>query len=156
MNPIFKNFLHKNQIKTEELPSPLQEKISLFWKLHDILKEMSNSENKEELIDQQEELEQQLKELDYEILGDIEEEFEDEITNNDREEEAVNDDKMTVLQNDMAILKQLQKMRRTKGIGRHEFKEMGLQTPLGWRTDIGEFTIKRNSIIRYSYDIIGV
>lgn len=150
MTILFKKFIETNAIELKQLPSLLQEKISLFGKLYDILKEIQEPE----LAEQQKELTQQLEELDYEILVDIEEELQDDLNHNDRLEESVEKNTTPKLKTDISIIKELIQMGRKKDIKLNEFKEMGLQTKLGWRTNIGEFTLKRNSLVIRSYDII--
>lgn len=150
----FKVFLQVNQIKKTELPEPLVEKIGLFWKLHAILENIQDTDRAELL--------EQLEQLDYEILGDIEEEYEDQLENNDRLEEllksptvkkAIKKKVVEKLRTDQTILQELVAIGRTSNIGKSELHDLGIKTVLGWKTKIGKFLLKRNSIWYYRYDI---
>ncbi len=157
----FNVFLKDNHIKKTDLPKPLVEKINLFWKLHDLLGSIQESDEQELL--------EQLERLDYEILGDIEEEYEDQLENNDRLEELKNDlvtfkkpigrkiikkRRSTERNTDLNIIDELVKMKRTKNIGKSELIEMGLKTKIGRSTIIGSYVLKRISLFFYRYDII--
>ena len=153
---MFKAFLEKNTLDKKDFPRPLVEKISLFWKLYELLDSIQAADRQELL--------EQLEQLDYEILGDIEEEYEDQLENNDRWEELMKSPlvkqslKKKVKENirtDEVILKELVDMGRTKNLTKDELKEMGIKAKLGVNTPIGPYLIKRKTNwFYYYYDII--
>ncbi len=152
----FKAFLEKNHIQKTDLPRPLVKKITLFWQLYALLDTIQDGD-REDLLEQ-------LEKLDYEILGDIEEEHEDQIENNDRLEELMKSPllKRSIkkkvkekVRTDESIILELVGMKRTKNLTKHELEEMGLKVKLGSKTKIGNFGLKRKTKwFYYYYDII--
>lgn len=151
----FSVFLEENQIRKTDLPKPLVEKIDIFWKLHKLLDAIQDSD-RDDLLEQ-------LEQLDYEILGEIEEEYEDQLENNDRLEELKNSPLVrasikktakTKLRSDEGILQELVKMKRTKNIRRSKLIAMGMKTKIDGDTIIGKYLLKRTSFFYYRYDII--
>jgi hypothetical protein len=151
----FNVFLEVNHIKKTDLPKPLVEKIGIFWKLHGLLDSVKDAD-REELLEQ-------LENLDYEILGDIEEEYEDQLENNDRLEElmksplvkeSIKKKAKAKIRTDETILQELVAMKRTKNIRRSKLIGMGLKTNLGGDTRIGKYLLKRTSFFYYRYDIV--
>ncbi|WP_025741931.1 hypothetical protein [Aquimarina pacifica] len=151
----FQQFLKTNRLKRSELPKPLLDKMVLFWKLHNILQNIQDSD-RQELLDQ-------LEQLDYEILGAIEEEYEDELQNNDRLEslikspaipKVIKDQAKETKKSDEQILDQLVAIKRTRNISWDELQKLGFTQDLGRRTAIGKYTVLQNSFWYYTYNII--
>ena len=158
----FKTFLNDYELEDKELPEPIQEKIAIFWRMHELLQTMQKCDLQELL--------EQLEALDLEILQDILEAFEDNLSNNDVMELPVMEAKeikvvpekevevkrkvTSIAKTDETILEELVKMKRTKNIGKSEFEEMGLKTKLGRSVVIGKYALKRVSIFFKRYDII--
>ncbi len=151
----FKDFLDKNQLKVSALPKLIQNKIEYHSELHDLI-EYTESEIHQEI-------KEELERLDYEILMDIQEEYQDRLQNNERLEKlarsptlkkSIKKKAITRLRSDQSILEELVKMGRTKNIGRSVLKEMGIKAKIGRNTIIGNYLLKKVSLVRYSYDII--
>ncbi|WP_299243077.1 hypothetical protein [uncultured Aquimarina sp.] len=152
----FKVFLEVNHIKKTDLPRPLVEKIGYFWKLHELLDSIRD-EDRHELLEQ-------LEQLDYGILGDIEEEYEDQLENNDRLEELIKSPLVkpsikkkarAKIRTDLTIIEELVAMKRTKNLTKHELQQMGLKAKLGRSIKIGKYVIQRKTLwLYYYYDII--
>ena len=152
---MFQSFLQKNALEKKDLPKPLIDKIDIFWRLHELLESIQDSD-RQELIEQ-------LEQLDYEILGDMEEEYEDQLENNDRLEQliksplvkpSINEKVKKKVRTDEVILKELVDMGRTKNLTKHELKEMGIKAKLGRHTQIGKYLVKRKTnMFYYYYDI---
>ncbi|WP_027395066.1 hypothetical protein [Aquimarina latercula] len=212
----FKQFLKSNNIKKKELPKPIQEMIEIYDQLYELVDTIEEP-NLQELMEQlekldieilediEEEYEDQLtnnkrvklpkksevivkksppktipkkkktdemildeKKLDIEILKDIEEEYEDRLTNNKRTE-LIKKPEVIVKKSspktpqkrvppkektDEMILDELVKMKRTKGIKRSKLRDMGLKTKIGGDTIIGKYMLERTSFFYHVYDII--
>lgn len=150
----FKAFVKENKLKKEYLPKPLEEKIDIFWKLHKLLDSIQESD-REDLLEQ-------LEQLDYEILGEIEEEYEDQLENNDRLEELMNSPVVkqsiknkakTKLRSDETIVGELVSMGRIKNIRRSFLKELGIKTKIEHDVVIGKYQLKRKSMFFHVYEI---
>jgi hypothetical protein len=151
----FNVFLEANGLDKNDLPKPLIDKIQIFWNLHKLLDTIQDKDRQELL--------EQLEQLDYEIHGDIEEEYEDRLENNDRLEElmksplvkqSIKKKAKAKIRTDESILKELVAIRRTKNLTKHELKEMGLKAKLGRRTEIGKYLVQRKTLwLYYYYDI---
>ncbi|WP_025663311.1 hypothetical protein [Aquimarina megaterium] len=152
----FKHFLKENKLKVIDLPEPIQEKIDIFYRLHELLETIQEPDLQELL--------EQVEQLDIEILEDIEEEYEDKLTNN---EHSSSPEKIEVIKktppkkkvstkakSDEMILDELVKMKRTKGIKRSKLVAMGLKTRISGGETIGKHTLKRTSFFYYRFDII--
>lgn len=149
-------FLEVNHIQKSDLPKPLVDKIHLFQKLYKLLDTIQETDRQE--------LQEQLEQLDYEILGDIEEEHEDQLENNDRLEELKNSPlvKKSVkrkakpkMRPDQTIIQELVEMGRTKNLTRGELQKRGIKAKLERRTRIGKYVIVRKTLwLYYYYDIV--
>ncbi|QKX05351.1 hypothetical protein HN014_10630 [Aquimarina sp. TRL1] len=157
MKPVkFKEFITANKLKVSELPKPLIDKIDIFWKLYELLDSIMDTD-RQELIEQ-------LQQLDYEILGDIEQQYEEQLENNDRFEQLIKSPLVTQafkekvkqkIRTDITIIKELVSMGRTRDLTREELESMGLKTKLGKNTQIGQNTLRRKTKwFYYYYDII--
>ncbi|WP_062062789.1 hypothetical protein [Aquimarina longa] len=142
----FKQFLKENSLMVKKLPQPLQEKINIFYRFHELIDTIHEPDLQEllELIEQ----------LDIEILEDIEEEYEDQLTNNEPLVVPLAQKKGKSIKSDTMILEELVKMGRTKGISRSKLQEMGVKSKIGRSTVIGKYVLKKTSLFYYRYDII--
>ncbi|WP_010520458.1 hypothetical protein [Aquimarina agarivorans] len=144
-------FLKNNKLDKKLLLQPIQEKIIIFDRMHQMLDTISECE-KGDLLEQ-------LETLDFEILEDIDEEYADKLEYNEiieelesppiQEKEKIHLPKSK----DESILSELVKMGRVKDIGRSTFKDLGIKTHLGWQTIIGKYIVTRTSVFRYRYSI---
>ena len=148
--------LENNKLDAKLLLQPIQEKIEIFDRMHELLKTVSDCE-KGNLLEQ-------LESLDLEILEDIDEEYADKLEFNDIEEALEDEPKLeevtteksnkpTQKTTDETILDELVKMGRTQDIGRSTFKDLGIKTILGWETVIGKYCVTRTSVFRYQYEV---
>lgn len=153
----FKEFLQENKLKKTDLPKPLLEKIDIFWKLHKLLDSIQDAD-RDDLLEQ-------LEQLDYEILGEIEEEYEDQLENNDRLEELMNSPVVkkslkhkakNKLRTDETILGELVSMGRIKNIRRSFLKELGIKTKIEHDAVIGKYQLKRMSMFFHVYGIVAL
>ncbi|TSE07936.1 hypothetical protein [Aquimarina algiphila] len=154
----FKQFLKNNNLKKKELPKPIQEMIGIYDQLYELVDTIEEP-NLQELTEQ-------LEKLDIEILEDIEEEYEDQLTNNKRAElpkkpevtikKSPQKTVPTKEKTDEMILDELVKMKRTKGIKRSKLRDMGLKTKVGGDTIIGKYILERTSFFYYRYDIVSM
>ncbi|QKX04170.1 hypothetical protein HN014_04355 [Aquimarina sp. TRL1] len=151
----FKVFLEANKVKKTDLPRPLVEKIGIFWKLHKLLDSIQDSD-RDDLLEQ-------LEQLDYEILGEIEEEYEDQLENNDRLEEilksplvkkSIKDKAKSKIRTDESILQELVTMGRMKNIRRSVLKSLGVKSKIEHDTVIGKYQLKRMSFFFHVYGIV--
>ncbi|WP_281989739.1 hypothetical protein [Aquimarina aggregata] len=142
-------------MKKTDLPRPLVEKIDIFWKLHKLLDSIQDSD-RDDLLEQ-------LEQLDYEILGEIEEEYEDQLENNDRLEEilksplvkkSIKDKAKAKVRTDESILQELVSMGRMKNIRRSVLKSLGVQSKIEHDTVIGKYRLKRMSFFFHVYGIV--
>ncbi len=150
----FQRFLETNNIKKTALPKPLQDKIDIFWQLHE-LQDAIQDADRQDLLDQ-------IKELDYEILGNIEEQYEDQLENNERIQELVKSPflkpemkkklKSKVSTNE-TIVQELFDMGRIENIGRSELREMGWKGEVKNYQEVGRFIVKRTAFWFYLYSI---
>lgn len=147
-----KTFLKNNNLDKKLLLEPIQDKIEIFDRMHDLLETVSDSE-KQDLLDQ-------LEELDLEILEDIDEEYADKLEFNEIEEapeeppileKIVSKNETVKPVTDETILDELVKMKRIQNIGHSTFKDLGMKTQLGWETIIGKYRVVRTSVFRYRY-----
>lgn len=155
----FKAFLKANNIKKKELPGPIQELIKIHNQMYGLIDTMEE-QNLQELLDQ-------LEQLDIEILEDIEEVYEDQLTNNTMSETETKTEnqpkkqvtKVVVLTQDQVdekILEELVKMKRMHSISRSKLQEMGIKTAIDGDTQIGNYVLKRTSFLYYRYDIVKI
>ncbi len=151
----FKEFLDSNELEEKDLPKPLVEKIHIFWKLHKLLDTIQDTD-REDLLEQ-------LEQLDYEILGEIEEEYEDQLENNERLEELINSPVVkkslkqkakTKLRTDETILGELSSMGKIKNIRRSYLKGLGVKAKIKHDAVIGQYQLKRMSMFFHVYDIV--
>ncbi|WP_298546179.1 hypothetical protein [uncultured Aquimarina sp.] len=151
----FKVFLETNHVKKTDLPRPLIEKIGIFWKLHKLLDAIQDSD-RDDLLEQ-------LEQLDYEILGEIEEEYEDLLENNDRLEEilksplvkkSIKETAKSKIRTDESILQELVKMGRRKSIRRSVLKGLGVKSKIEHDVVIGKYQLKRMSFFFHVYGIV--
>lgn len=151
----FKAFLEENHLKKEDLPKPLVEKIEIFGKLHDLLGSIQDMD-RDELLEQ-------LEQLDYEILGEIEEEYEDQLENNDRLEELISSPlvKKSIknkvkksLRSDEGILQELVSMGRVKNIRKSVLQGLGMKAKIEHDAIIGNYQLKRMSVFFHVYGIV--
>ncbi len=152
----FKVFMAVNHVKKTDLPRPLVEKMGYFWKLYGLLDSIQD-EDRQELLEQ-------LERLDYEILGDVEEENEDRLENNDRLEEliksaavkqAVKKKVKVKIRTDQSIINELVAMKRTTNLTKKELEDMGFKAKLGRRIEVGKYIIQRKTLwLYYYYDIV--
>ncbi|WP_299186560.1 hypothetical protein [uncultured Aquimarina sp.] len=151
----FKVFLETNHLKKTDLPRPLIEKIDIFWKLHKLLDAIQDSD-RDDLLEQ-------LEQLDYEILGEIEEEYEDLLENNDRLEEilksplvkkSIKETAKSKIRTDESILQELVKMGRRKSIRRSVLKGLGVKSKIEHDVVIGKYQLKRMSFFFHVYGIV--
>ncbi len=154
----FKAFINDNKLDIKALPKPIQENIDTFWKMHKLLEPLKGSEREEELVEQ-------LEQLDYEILGDIEEEFEDELENNDRLEEliksplvktSIKNKAKAKMRTDESILQELVKMGRTTNVRRSALKALGVKSKIEHDAVIGKYQLKKTRFFFHVYNIIPV
>ncbi|WP_010180383.1 hypothetical protein [Aquimarina agarilytica] len=157
-------FLKRNQLEVSLLLQPIQEKIEIFNRMQKLLDTVSECEKGNLLTE--------LEALDLEIVEDIEEEYADRMEFNEIEEaiaeskpvlEEVKEKpiesqrpmpKKPMLSPDERILEQLIKSEENENVSRSKLKKMGLVTPLGWDTTIGQFRVVRTSVFRYRYSIV--
>ncbi|TPN87150.1 ECF-type sigma factor family protein [Aquimarina algicola] len=154
----FKQFLKENNIKKKDLPEPIQEMIEIYDQLYELVDTMEEP-NLQELMEQ-------LEKLDIDILEDIEEEYEDLLTNNERTElpkkpevtikKSPQKTVPTKEKTDEMILDELVKMKRTKGLRRSKLRGMGLKTKIGGDTIIGKYMLERTSFFYYRYNIVSM
>ncbi|WP_051473930.1 hypothetical protein [Aquimarina macrocephali] len=153
----FTVFLEANGLNKNDLPKPLVEKISIFWKLHKLFDAIQDSDRKELL--------EQLEQLDYEILGDIEEEYEDQLENNDRLEELMKSPLVkeslkkkvkAKIRTDQTIVQELVAMGRTKNIRKSELIDMGIKAKIERDVIIGNYILKRMSVFFHVYKIVSL
>ncbi|WP_271769125.1 hypothetical protein [Aquimarina algiphila] len=152
----FKQFLKSNNLKKKELPEPIQEMIQIYDDLYALVDTIEEP-NLQELMEQ-------LEKLDIEILEDIEEEYEDQLTNNKRTELPKKPEVIVKKsppktapikeKTDEMILDELVKMKRTKGFKRSKLRDMGLKTKIGGDTIIGKYMLERTSFFYHVYDIV--
>lgn len=151
----FRKFLEENDLKISVLPKSIQDKIDLFSKLHDFIGRIEESDDQE--------LQDQLEDLDYEILMDIQSEYQDRLENNERLEKLATSPTLKKsfkkkavarLRTDATILEEFVKMGRTQNIGRSELQEIGIKAPLKRDVVIGSYMLKRVSRLFHRYDII--
>ncbi len=146
----FKQFLQENKLKVADLPEPIQEKIDIFYRLHALLETIQEPDFQELL--------EQVEQLDIEIQEDIEEEYEEHLTNNEHPsivKRPENTPKKTIKgKSDVMIVEELVKMRRTTNIRRSKLIDMGIKTKLKGDTRIGNHLLKRTSFFYYRYNII--
>ena len=152
----FKQFIKDNKLKITELPKPIQEMIEIYDQLYELL----------DTIEEQnlQELSEQLQKLDIEILEDIEEEYEDQLTNNKHTESFKNPEVIATKtpqkvvpkkkKTDEMILDELVKMKMTKGLKRSKLRDMGIKAKIGGDTIIGKYILERTSFFYYRYDIV--
>jgi len=147
-------FLKNNKLEKRLLLEPIQEKIEIFDRMYTLLETVSDCE-KGNLLEQ-------LEELDLEILEDIDEEYADKLEFNEIEEALDEPSELEKLLDkqesskkitDESILDELVKMGHTQDIGRSTFKDLGMKTPLGWKTVIGKYRVSRTSVFRYRYGV---
>lgn len=126
----FKQFITDNTIEINVLPQPIQEKVTVFERLHEILDNVQDPDYAELL--------EQLEILDLEILQDMEEYHEDRLQYNDRlallakaptVPKAIRKKAAKRLTTDESIVEELVKMKRTKNIGRTTLKDLGFKCP---------------------------
>ena len=151
----FNQFLQKNELKVNDLPEPMQEKIDIFYRMHKLLDTIQETDLQDLL--------EQLEQLDIEILEDIEEQYVDLLTNNEPMEKVTNVKNKTGIvpqkkvvtskDADERILDELFKMGMTKNIDRPKLRELGLKTKLTGDTKIGKYTLIRSSFFYFRYDI---
>lgn len=149
-----KTFLKNNSLDKKLLLEPIQDKIEIFDRMYALLETVSDCE-KGNLLEQ-------LEELDFEILEDIDEEYADKLEFNEIEEAL---DEQPVLEkvapkketpkpaNEEAILEELVRMGRVRNIARSTFRDLGVKTQLGWNTVIGKYRVVRTSVFRYRYGV---
>lgn len=149
-----KTFLKNNSLDKKLLLEPIQDKIEIFDRMYALLETVSDCE-KGNLLEQ-------LEELDFEILEDIDEEYADKLEFNEIEEAL---DEQPVLEkvapkketpkpaNEEAILEELVRMGRVRNIARSTFRDLGVKTQLGWNTVIGKYRVVRTSVFRYRYEV---
>lgn len=152
----FKKFLKENKLKAIDLPKPIQEKIDIFYRLYELLETIQEPDLQELL--------EQVEQLDIEILEDIEEEYEDQLTNNEypstsgkiesTNKPASQKKVLNKVKSDEKILDELVKMKRTKGLKRSKLVAMGLKTKITGGEIIGKYRLKRTSFFYYRFDIV--
>lgn len=147
-------FLKNNKLDKKLLLQPIQEKIEIFDRMYGLLETVSDCE-KGNLLEQ-------LEELDLEILEDIDEEYADKLEFNEIEDalddqpvlEKIAPKKETLKPtNDEAILDELVRMGRVRNIAGSTFRDLGVNTQLGWSTVIGKYRVVRTSVFRYRYEV---
>jgi len=145
-----KAFMAGNKLDSTAFSEPVQKKVGIFDKMHSKLEDT--------VADDRKELLKQLKELDHEIQEDMLDELEDQLENNDLVEDpsgtssAEKPEKKAP--SDEAILEELWKIKRTKGLSRSFLKECGVRTNItGWTVPIGKFALHRAAVFSYKYDL---
>ena len=147
-------FLKRNQLDKAIVFQPIQEKIEIFDRMHQLLDTVSDTE-KATLLEQ-------LEALDLEITEDIDEAYADKLEFNAIEEAleapvALEKSKQTKSKKeepkDVSILRELIKIKAHKSIGRSALQDLGFTTALGWRTVIGPYRVRRTSVFAYKYRI---
>ncbi len=151
----FKKFLNTNQLSISKLPQPIQDKIKYYKELQELISKTEASIHPE--------IKEDLEHLDYEILMDIQYEYQDKLENNERLEKLskcplvkknIKQEAVSQLHTDETILKELVDMGRTKNLGKKELIAMGIKTKIRRDTIIGNYILKRISPIRFRYEII--
>lgn len=143
-------YFERNEIDPNGLIEPIRDKIDIFNRMFKLYESTS--------VCSKDDVAKELELLDREIMNDIDDEYEDSLTNGDIEQDvptvkSKKQNKTPKLSNDESILSKLVALGSTKNIGLSTFTELGLQTTLGWNTIIGKYRIKRTSVLAYKYDI---
>jgi hypothetical protein len=149
----FKQFLKENKLKVIDLPEPIQEKIDIFYRLYELLDTIQESDLQE--------LQEQVAQLDIEILEDIEEQYEDQLTNNEPlekllESEGIKKSVPKKKRSDESILDELVKMGRTQNIRKSELTAMGIKRKIKRDMVIGKHVLKRTSVFFHVYRIVAL
>ena len=131
-----KAFMQKTNLQISDFTGPVQKKVSIFDTMQSKLKETIGEDHTE--------LTGKLFELDQEICSDMFDEMQDRLENNDVIESP----------SDEAILEQLWKMKKTKGLRRSDLKKYGIKIKIkGWEMRIGKFILHRTKAFSYIYDL---
>ncbi len=131
-----KAFMQENNLQISDFTEPVQKKVSIFDTMQSKLKETIDEDHTNLLG--------KLFELDQEICSDMLDEMQDRLENNDVIESP----------SDEAILEQLWKMKKTKGLKRSDLKKYGIKVKIkGWEIQIGKYKLLRTASFRYIYDL---
>ena len=140
-----KEFMTGNKLDSTAFSEPVQKKVKIFDKMHSKLED-TVAEDRKELL-------KNLKELDHEIREDMLNELEDQLENNEVIEDTDKAESKKA-PSDEAVLDELWKIKRTKGLSRSFLKECGLRTNItGWSVPIGKYALHRAAVFSYKYDL---
>lgn len=147
-------FMDANKLSEGSFSKAVAGKIGVFDKMLDRLEDTVGEDKKK--------LRSDLKELDHEILQDMLSEMEDELENNELPEEKQEAKKETPAspvpdsksKSDEALLDELWKMKRTKGLSRSFLQGLGIKKQLGgWEVEIGGYRLIRTAVFSYTYEL---
>ena len=148
-------FLEKSGLSPKDLPEPIHEKIKIFNKMLSMKEETSGEDLKK--------LDKELKELDRELMGDLEQEYEDSLAHNDlmeTENKADQDPPVKTIQKtdtkptgDEAILENLFKDGRVNDILRSDLRDLGFTGTLSGSRRVGKFYLHRSSMFSFQYHL---
>lgn len=140
-------FMEDHDLTIDDLPNHIKYQVAGFNGYYAAYDDISFEDSKEAGT-----VKRELKELDWQILQELEEEF-DELL----EIPGINVGKKVskeVLGNEELLLDELVKRGRTRNIGRSELRDMGMETRIRNATVIGKYILKKESMFYHRYSII--
>ncbi|UII32259.1 hypothetical protein LVD17_00210 [Fulvivirga ulvae] len=138
-------FMGINGLAMDSFSEGLRKKIKLFGMM---LSGLDETIGTDALV-----LRDKLGKLDKEIYGDMLEEYEEYLENNEIMEGSASDKPKT--KSDKELLEQLWKMGRKKGLRRSTLRDMGFQVELSRnRVSVGNFRLERTGIFVHTYDLV--
>lgn len=138
-------FMGTNKLTPDSFSEALQKKISIFGMLLQGLDETIDEDTRT--------LQKKLDALDKEIYGDMLEEYEEFLENNEMSEPLMKPE--TGKPTDQELLENLWQMGRKKSLRRSTLRDMGFKGDLSkGAVRVGNFWLQRTGVFIHSYDIV--
>lgn len=145
-NYLHLEFMGLNELAMDSFSEALRKKIKLFGMM---LPGLDETIGTDALV-----LRDKLEKLDKEIYGDMLEEYEEYLENNEMAEIQASDSKPET-KTDKELLEQLWNMGRKKALRRSTLRNMGFRGELsGNRVSVGNFRLERTGIFVHTYDLV--